>query len=188
MHRGTNLSAPRRKSRKVQTSLLKRQPRTSVLPSKHADRTTTRQTERNVPPQSADSGNRSISARELLRVVSELSPLTPLYRQVHAKSTKGKWFTNEREHLMGWLSEYDGPGAYARMNPGRDAKFFYNHFNDPYGLSWLAEALGVQGELVQQGIDAVEAASPRGSAKSGAFRKVVLWSEIEPLVLERLRH
>lgn len=182
------MSAPRRKSRKVQTSLLKRQPKTSVLPSKHVDWTTTRQTERNVPPHSADADTQAISARELLRVVSGLSPWTPLYRQVHAKSTKNKWFRHEQEHLSGWLNEYDGPGAYGRMNPGRDAKFFYNHFNDPYGLSWLAEALGVQVALVQQGLDAVEAASSRGSAKSGAFRKVVPWSMIEPLVLKRLRH
>lgn len=115
-----------------------------------------------------------------------LDPWTPLCREVQARQTKEFWFKHEREHLTGWLGDYGGPGAYGRKNPGKDARFFYNHFNDAWGLVWLAEALGVDEAAVAEGIEAIEAVADRGSARSGAFRKVVPWSAIEPLVRERL--
>jgi hypothetical protein len=40
----------------------------------------------------------------------------------------GAWYTSEKEHWMGWLAEYDGPGAYGRQSDQRcDARFVYNH-------------------------------------------------------------
>lgn len=175
----------RSRKNSVQTSLVKRKSRYPASPVERSDVPTTSPKKNQNQPTSNQSA-RSISASDLCSIVIGLDALPPLYRQVHGTSTNGKWYRNERQHLKAWLSEYDGPGAYGRKHPGRDAKFFYNHFNDPYGLSWLAEALGVDEELVQRGMEAIEAASSRGSAKSGAFRKVVPWSMLEPLVLDRL--
>ena len=52
------------------------------------------------------------------------------------------WDSSQKEHLTGWLSEIDGPGAYDRQSRNWTAKDAYNHFQCPAGLLWLAEALG----------------------------------------------
>jgi hypothetical protein len=45
---------------------------------------------------------------------------------------------------MGWLSEYNGPGAYSRKAwRGRSAEFVYNHIGCPPMLLWLAEVTGL---------------------------------------------
>jgi hypothetical protein len=54
----------------------------------------------------------------------------------------GVWYTSQKEHWIGWLSQYDGPGAYNRKTwKGRSAEFAYNHVRCPpmcYGLlRWL---------------------------------------------------
>src|ERR1700730_18668119 len=59
-------------------------------------------------------------------------------------SNKHVWYSSQKEHWMGWLSEYDGPGAYGRKSwTGRTAEFVYNHINCPPMLLWLAGAVGV---------------------------------------------
>lgn len=61
------------------------------------------------------------------------------------------WYRSQKEQLLGWLGEYDGPGAYARKNPGRDARFFYNDLRCVEGLIWRAEALGEDPQLLTRG-------------------------------------
>jgi hypothetical protein len=59
-------------------------------------------------------------------------------------SDEGVWYKTQKEHWLGWLSEYDGPGAYSRKSwSGRSAEYVYNHINCPPMLLWLAEAAGV---------------------------------------------
>src|SRR5687768_1490863 len=46
--------------------------------------------------------------------------------------TPGKWYLTQKEHWLGWLSGYDGPGAYGRKGgPHQDAMFAYNHIVEP---------------------------------------------------------
>src|ERR1700680_3404466 len=43
-------------------------------------------------------------------------------------SAEGVWYRSQQEHWLGWLSEYDGPGAYGRKTSVvRSAEFAYNH-------------------------------------------------------------
>jgi hypothetical protein len=88
------------------------------------------------------------------------------------------WYKTQKEHWLGWLSGYDGPGAYGR-EPGqnRDACFAYNHVVNPLLLLYLIRAIPVRPELVE----AAETAYLNGSSmmeKSGAIRKIVPWSEV----------
>ena len=46
--------------------------------------------------------------------------------------------TPDKDHWVGWLREYTGPGYYGRKNPDRDARFIYNHLNSPPMPIWLA--------------------------------------------------
>lgn len=56
-----------------------------------------------------------------------------------------KWYTNQKEHWLGWLGEYHSPGAYGRKSEvRRDAKYFYNHVVEVKMLLWLIEAAGVE--------------------------------------------
>jgi hypothetical protein len=38
----------------------------------------------------------------------------------------GAWYRSQKEHWLGWLAEYDGPGAYGRSaKTPRDAQYAY---------------------------------------------------------------
>lgn len=106
-----------------------------------------------------------------------------------------KWYLTQKEHWLGWLGGYHGPGAYGRQTGvKRDAKFAYNHIVEPKMLVYLIRAIPLRDELVEAAEAAYENAGETMMAQSGAIRKVVPWSEIyqalfaeeEPGLLERL--
>ena len=93
--------------------------------------------------------------------------------------TPGKWYRTQKEHWLGWLSEYRGPGAYGRTGSAasRDAQFAYNHIVEVKMLFWLAAASGVPRSRVQKArLGAARVASL--SRKSAIVRKHVPWEQI----------
>jgi hypothetical protein len=88
------------------------------------------------------------------------------------------WYLTQKEHWLGWLREYHGPGAYGRVpgQPRRDAKFAYNHIVCPDMLLWLITAAGVSPKLVT---DARRSASRVHShslnQQAAAIRRHVPW-------------
>src|SRR5712672_3308305 len=75
-------------------------------------------------------------------------------------SANGVWYTSQKEHWLGWLSEYDGPGAYDRKTSVvRSAEFAYNHVVCPPMILWLGEASGVKPSLIIQAKKAALGAS-----------------------------
>ena len=89
-------------------------------------------------------------------------------------------YGSQREHWLGWLSEYDGPGAYGRQDAGRDAKFIYNHIKCAPMLLWLAESLQVERAVLLEVLDAVSNAGQGGARQCAAVRRVIPWSALEP--------
>jgi hypothetical protein len=89
-----------------------------------------------------------------------------------------KWYLTQKEHWIGWLSDYNGPGAYGRQTGVKhDAKFAYNHIVEPLMLIYLADASGVDPKLVK----AAKRACAKGTTlmqKSGAIRAVIPWESI----------
>jgi hypothetical protein len=78
-----------------------------------------------------------LSIRDLLIAISRLPEDRPV-------NNPKKWYRTQKEHWIGWLFEYNGPGAYGRQTlEGRDAKFVYNHVVEPELLLYLAKASGV---------------------------------------------
>jgi len=56
-----------------------------------------------------------------------------------------KWYATQKEHWLGWLRDYHGPGAYGRRSEiRRDAEYVYNHIVEVEMLLWLIEAAGVE--------------------------------------------
>jgi hypothetical protein len=81
---------------------------------------------------------------------------------------------------MGWLSEYDGPGAYGRKSwGGRTAEFVYNHIGCPPMVLWLAEAAGVpKKDLLAAKRFALSGGRNRNS-HCALIRRSIPWSTIE---------
>jgi hypothetical protein len=103
----------------------------------------------------------------LLKLIRRLPNAAPV--------TDRSWPTDHhpnKEHWIGWLEEYDGPGYYNRRHPSahRDAAFVYNHLHCPPMLSWVAEHAQVPAKVLREACTAAgpEFNKPRGAA---AFRK-----------------
>ena len=111
---------------------------------------------------------KSKTIAQLLHVIRRL----PEDKAVH---NPRKWYLTQREHWIGWLTEYNGPGAYERKTHfGRDAEFAYNHVVQPEMLVYLAEASSVDSTLVSR---AKQILRGKGTLmqKAGAIRKVLPW-------------
>jgi hypothetical protein len=91
----------------------------------------------------------------------------------------GKWYKTQKEHWLGWLREYDGPGAYDRLvTKKRNAQFAYNHIVESKMLLWLIQAAGVKKNLVKLAKSACDQATTMHQ-KSAAIRKHVSWDVLE---------
>lgn len=98
-------------------------------------------------------------------------------------SNEGVWYTTQKEHWLGWLSEYDGPGAYGRKaQSGRTAEFVYNHINCPPMLLWLAEAAEVSKRDVLTAKRSALSARPSRGTHCAVIRRAIPW----PMIEERL--
>ena len=84
----------------------------------------------------------------------------------------------QKDHWIGWLLNYFGPGFYGRQNWKRDARFVYNHVVNPKLLIYLIRAIPLRPELVEAAENAYAQSGNTMMAQSGAIRKVVPWSEI----------
>lgn len=119
---------------------------------------------------------RSFSVRALRRAIAILPSDRP-------QVTPGKWYRSQHEHWLGWLRDYDGPGAYGRHpHAKRDARFAYNHIVEPRMLLWLIQACGVTASKVRAARVATRQARSM-MQQSAAIRRLVPWDDVE----ERLR-
>lgn len=92
------------------------------------------------------------------------------------------WYLTQKEHWLGWLGAYHGPGAYGRTSSRRrDARFAYNHIVNWQMLEWLIRAAGADSATNK----AVLAASKHGTRlqeKAAAIRRVVPWDRVAELL------
>lgn len=116
---------------------------------------------------------RVVSIPQFIRAIRALPSDKP-------KVTPGKWYTTQKEHWLGWLSEYGGPGAYGRTGPvtKRNARFAYNHIVEVKMLLWLIKAAGVPAARVRKAQLAAARASSL-SGKSAAVRRYVPWEHVQ---------
>lgn len=90
----------------------------------------------------------------------------------------GVWYKTQKEHWLGWLKEYDGPGYYSRVpDMNRTAEYAYNHIVEPKMLLYLLGAAGVDAKLVTAATRAVRR-SRTMMEKSAAIRRLVPWRVI----------
>ncbi|WP_205910816.1 hypothetical protein [Paroceanicella profunda] len=126
-----------------------------------------------------------MTPKELRRRVGKLDPGTPQHQELAAALREGAgygkaWYRHQKEHWLGWLAEYDGPGAYGRTpDMSRDARYVYNHIQCAPMLFWLAEALQVEQQKLSAAFDAVLAAPKRNASQCAALRRHIPWEDIE---------
>jgi hypothetical protein len=122
---------------------------------------------------------------ELAAIVNGLDRRQPLSDSFECPpdGSSSRW-DSQKDHLLGWMSGYDGPGAYRRKQPGQDARFLYNHLRCAPALLFLAEALGEEKGTLHAAMNAVLAAPKNPSSQCAAFRLIVPWSRIEDLILQ----
>jgi hypothetical protein len=116
------------------------------------------------------------------------APVTESYaKALNAReiwSDKEVWYSSQKEHWMGWLAEYDGPGFYGRKNwRGRTAEFVYNHIGCPPMVLWLAEAAEIPKKDLLTAKRSALAGGRNRIGHCALIRKAIPWSVVE----ERLR-
>ncbi|MDO5034036.1 MAG: hypothetical protein Q4E01_01435 [Actinomycetaceae bacterium] len=120
---------------------------------------------------------------EFARLLKKLPPHLPIsdaFEDTLLAHVEDRWPT-QRLHMTTWFEAQatKGSGQYTRETPNISAKTTYNRLQSPYGLMWIAEALGVEEELLQKA--AAEAlAAPRRS-RSAVIRKHIPWEMIAEL-------
>jgi hypothetical protein len=115
---------------------------------------------------------RSRSIRALILAIDQLPADRP-------RNTPGKWYRTQKEHWLGWLGEYHTRGFYGRKSHvRRDARYAYNHIVEVKMLIWLSKAAGISRGVLTKAISAQNECATL-PAKSGAYRKVVTWEDIE---------
>jgi hypothetical protein len=133
---------------------------------------------------------------ELRAAIARLSPKSPHTDRFTARwraqssgqrERKEVWYANQRQHWMGWLGGYDGPGAYGRTGTNLPASFAYNHIVNPQMLVYLAEAAGIADALVDKAVEAALASASTMSSMSGAIRRTIPWEMVEARLLEGSR-
>jgi hypothetical protein len=122
--------------------------------------------------------------RRKIKLLKKRLPITTAFERALTKqgiwSADGVWYKSQKEHWLGWLSEYDGPGFYNRkVNGDRSAEYSYNHIVCPPMVLWLAEASGVEKSLVTVAKRTALKAPASLPSMSAAIRKVVTWAIIE---------
>ena len=118
-----------------------------------------------------------MSPAELRSLILGLDPSGPIHLQLGADLAAGRtsrpWYRDQREHLLGWLGEYGGPGAYGRTGgAGRDAAFFWTHFQCAPGLA-EAEAAGGPGDGLLLACQAAGLSGSNHAAQCAAVRRVI---------------
>ena len=89
------------------------------------------------------------------------------------------WFGRQKEHWLGWLGDYDGPGHYDRKSWDVSAEGVYNRVVNPSMLVWLADAAVVPTPMVTRAMKAALAGGPTMMQQSGSIRRIIRWKTIE---------
>ena len=117
------------------------------------------------------------TAAEFAKLLKRKQPHYPISEHYNGSDYSKAWYNSQKQHILGWLKQYEGPGAYQRKSRGLTAKHFYNHFACAQGLLWLAEALGETPEIVEQASQAARV-KHHPSAQCAAIRAIIPWTRI----------
>ena len=126
-----------------------------------------------------------MTSQQLAKTIRKLSPdgetTKSLGRSLSIKyGSNPVWYKTQKEHWLGWLSEYESPGAYGRAKwGGRDASYIYNHIQCAPMLLWFAEAIGISRPILVTAKKAIVSAGKNGASQCSALKRVITWEMID---------
>ena len=130
---------------------------------------------------------------QLRRRIKRLSANMPITSQfeavIKARQTRtlDTWYSSQKQHWLGWLSEYNGPGYYDRQTWNVTAETVYNRAGNPSMVLWLGEASGVDPGKIEKASIAALSASDNMASQCAAIRREIPWNYIEAQLLKH-RH
>ncbi len=122
----------------------------------------------------------SYSIRELLLAVRQLPAIMPQSNRLSAGG-----YATHRDHWIGWLKEYNGPGYYNRSNWDRDARFVYQRLCNGHMIVWLSEAAGEDPALIKRTIRAMQRGEQSKQTKARIARSLLPWDRAASLLFKR---
>lgn len=119
-------------------------------------------------------------APELAVIFGSLEPHTAIAEKWEKlRPPSSKWWRSQKQHMIAWFSQAEGPGAYGRRK-SQTAGQTYNRLLCPPALLWIAEALGVDHETVRAAAN--DAWTKKHiSAQCAAIRRYIPWQQIMAL-------
>lgn len=92
---------------------------------------------------------------------------------------QGAWWKSQRQHMLGWLDHQltRGGGKFSRKAPNTSARLAYTRLNSAPAIVWIAEAVGVDADLVQAAVEEARA-EPNRRRHCGILRRHLPWSLI----------
>lgn len=113
----------------------------------------------------------SLSPQWLAQVIERL----PQDQAVPDNTPGYNVYNTQRAHWLGWLDPAAGTGTYALTTRGSvSARTVYQRIGEPRMLLWLAEAAGVDPELLLQARESTAQVQPLAS-QCAAIRKLIPW-------------
>ena len=131
-----------------------------------------------------------MDARALGGVIQQLPEHKQYSQKLEAHTllaiNRDPWYKSQKEHWLGWLGDYDGPGFYQRKtHAGRDAKYIYNHIMCSPMLLYLPEALGLSTELIKKAYDEViRTNEPKMAKQCRTIRSIIPFELVEKELAE----
>ncbi len=126
-----------------------------------------------------------LSPQHLRRIIGKLEEHQPVAERLEHEIARRNphrrhpWYRSQKQHWLGWLKEYDGPGFYGRSRWDRSAEFIYNHIQCPPMLLWLAEASGLSNRVIHRAKAAALASDNHHGPGTAAVRALVPWATVE---------
>jgi hypothetical protein len=133
----------------------------------------------------ASRSERHLSPQQLQRIISKLDERQPIAERLEREIGRRHphraepWYRSQKQHWLGWLREYDGPGFYGRSRWDRSAEFVYNHIQCPPMLLWLAEASGLPKARLLRAKAAALAVGDHHGTSTAAVRSLLPWETVE---------
>ena len=126
------------------------------------------------------------SFRRRIKLLNAGGRLTgELERAIFANAKRKPWYRTQKEHWLGWLAEYGGPGYYGRTNSNRRAEIVYNHINCAPMVFWLAEASHVQRSLLLVAKRSALRAGPSYPRQTAAIRRLIPWAVLAAALVRK---
>jgi hypothetical protein len=113
---------------------------------------------------------RSYSILEMLTAVRRMPSTMPQSERFYKSG-----YDTHKDHWVGWLGAYNGPGYYSRSNWERDARYVYQHLNCGPMIVWLNEAAGERQTTIRAAIAAMLRAGPRAQTEAKVVRSFLPW-------------